>query len=142
MWCIARPITRMSATHTIRIGKKTDRPRLVKVTLSSKEEKINVLRSQRNLRNKPYQQGFRNTRLKTPQQRRNKQLCTKLAELNKTNKYYMIKQGRIVMHLSMSNATTPLPGLLGDLTFRKIKYSTHTGRTGGQISVYYGWNAL
>jgi len=40
----------------------------------------------------------------------------------------------------------PPPGLTrgvgGDLTFRKIKYSTHRGKTGGQISVYCGWNAL
>ena len=35
----------------------------------------------------------------------------------------------------MLSPTTPLPGLLGDLTFRKIKYSTHRGTTGGQISV-------
>ena len=40
----------------------------------------------------------------------------------------------------------PPPGLTRgfgeDLIFRKIKYSTHRGTTGGQISVYYGWNAL
>ena len=87
-------------TNAIRIGKKTDRPRLIKVTLSSKEEKINILRSRRNLRNKVYSthinKVFITPDLTPLQQRRNKQLRIELAELNKTNKYYMIKQGRIV----------------------------------------------
>ena len=69
----------------------SDRPRLIKVTLSSKEEEINILRSQCNLRNKVYQQAFHNTRLNPLQQRRSKQLRTELAELSKINKYYMIK---------------------------------------------------
>ena len=87
-----------SVMNAIRIGKKIDRPRLVKVMLSSKEEKINILHSRRNLRNKVYpthiNKVFITPDLTSLQQRRNKQLRTKLAELNKTKKYYMIKQGR------------------------------------------------
>ena len=89
-----------SVTNVIRIGKKTDKPRLVKVTLSFKEEKISILCSQRNLRHKDYpthiNKVFITPDLTPLKQRRNKQLHTELAELNKTNKYYMIKQGRIV----------------------------------------------
>ena len=90
----------VKSSVTNAIGKKSDRPRLVKVTLSSKEEKINILRSWSNLRNKVYpthiNKVFITPDLTPLQQRRNKQLRTELAELNKTNKYYMIKQGRIV----------------------------------------------
>ena len=74
-----------SVTNAIRIGKKTDRPRLIKVILSSKEEKINILCSRRNLRNKVYpthiNKVFITPDLTPLQQRRNKQLCTELAEL-------------------------------------------------------------
>ena len=63
-----------------------------------------------------------------------------------------VNQYRSELTISHSNAPInvkphyPPPGLTkgigGDLTFRKIKFSTHRGTTGGQISVYYGWNAL
>ena len=78
-----------SVTNAIRIGKKTDRPRLVKVVLSSKEEEINILRSQCNLRNKDYlthiNKVFIAPHLTPLQQRRNKQLHTELAELIEQN---------------------------------------------------------
>jgi len=52
---------------------------------------------------------------------------------------YTLSVRSTVIHLSMLSPTSPLPGILGDLTF---KFSTHRGTTSGQISVYYGWNTL
>ena len=89
-----------SVTNTIRIGKKTNRPRLIKVTLSSREEKISILRSRRNLRNKDHpthvNKVFITPDLTPLQQRTNKHLRIELAELSKSNKCYIIKQGKII----------------------------------------------
>ena len=89
-----------SVTNAIRIGKKTDRSRFIKATLSSREENISILCIWRNLRNKDHpthiNKVFTTPDLTSLQQRMNKELRIELAGLNKSNKCYIIKQGKII----------------------------------------------
>ena len=87
--------------NAFRIGKKlTDKSRLLKITLSSEDEKVKILRSCTKLRDKDYPEEVRKifiTPDQTPQeQKRNKELRTRLATLNATSNDYRIKNGKIV----------------------------------------------
>ena len=87
--------------NAFRIGKKlTDKSRLLKITLSSEDEKVKILRSCTKLRDKNYPEEVRKifiTPDQTPQeQKRNKELRTRLATLNATSNDYRIKNGKIV----------------------------------------------
>jgi len=80
-------------------GKQTERPRLIKVTLSTR--KIKILCNKLNLRKKEHPthvtKVFITPDLTPHEQRRNKQLHDRLSELNKPDKLYRIKNGKIVL---------------------------------------------
>ena len=84
-----------SVTNAIRIGKPSDRPRLIKVSLSTTEEKLNIFHNRHNLRRKDHpahvNKLFITPDLTPNQQTRNKQLHSQLAELNKAGNLYVIK---------------------------------------------------
>ena len=94
-------------TDASRLGKRSEGPRLTKITVSTIEEKSSILRNRRNLRNKSHpshvQKVFITPDLTPSQQRKNKQLRVELAELNKSGNRYRIKNGKIILRES----TTP-----------------------------------
>ena len=74
-------------SNAIRLGKKgSDKPCLLKITVSSIEEKVAILRTKVKLR----------ADLTPLEQRKNKALRQQLRELNKEEKIYRIKNGEIV----------------------------------------------
>ena len=84
------------------IGKQTGGPRLMKVTLLTREEKLKILRNRFNLRNKEHpthiNKVFITPDLTPQQQAKNKQLHARLSELAKqVRKLYRIKNGEIVL---------------------------------------------
>ena len=86
--------------NATQIGKQTGGPRLMKVTLLTRGEKIKILRNRFNLRNKEHpthnNKVFFTPDL-TPQHRaKNKRLHARLSELNKSEKIYRIKNRKIV----------------------------------------------
>ena len=88
-------------SNAIRLGKKgSDKPRLLKITVSSIEEKVTILRTKVKLRadsNPKYVRKIFVTPDLTPlEQRKNKALRQQLRELNKEEKIYRIKNGEIV----------------------------------------------
>ena len=88
-------------SNVTRIGKQTGRPRLTKVTLSTREEKFKILHNRLNLRKKEHPTYVTKVFITpdlTPQEHiRNKQLHAWLSELNKQDKLYRIKNGKIVL---------------------------------------------
>lgn len=94
---------RVGVTNATRIGKKNDdtnKPRLLKVTVNSTREKAEVLRNCTKLRNKDnpaeIQSVYITPDLTPKEQKENKALRNQLAELNKSEKLYKIKNGKIV----------------------------------------------
>ena len=73
-----------------RIGKQTGRPRLTKVTLSTREEKFKILRNRLNLRKKEHPthvtKVFITPDLTPQEQIQNKQLRARLSELSSTSR--------------------------------------------------------
>jgi len=73
----------------------------MKVTVLTREEKIRTLRNRFNLHNKEHpthtNKVFITPDLTPQQQAKNKQLCVRLSELNKSEKIYRIKNGKIVL---------------------------------------------
>ncbi|XP_065911357.1 uncharacterized protein [Dysidea avara] len=90
-----------SITNAIRIGKQGNKPRLIKVSLSSREETLTILRSRWNLRSKEHPSHVTKTFITpdlTPlEQQKSKQLRAELANLNKEGKRYRIKHGKIIL---------------------------------------------
>ena len=93
----------VSISNASRIGKKcdnTNKPRLLKVTVSSSREKVQVLRNCTKLRSKDNPEEIQSVYITpdlTPkEQKENKALRSQLAELNKSEKLYKIKNGKIV----------------------------------------------
>ena len=88
-------------SNVTRIGKQTGRPRLTKVTLTTREEKFKILRNRLNLRKKEHPthvtKVFITPDLTPQEQIQNKQLCARISELNKQDKLYRIKNGKIVL---------------------------------------------
>ena len=89
-----------------RIGKKRDpgpnvRPRLLKLTLASDQDKALLLRNCTKLRNKDNPEDIRKVYVTpdlTPQEEKHsKALRSQLAEMNKEEKKYWIKNGNIVL---------------------------------------------
>jgi len=84
----------------IRLGKRSAKPRLLKVTVDSVEAKAFILRSCTNLRKADpashYHKIYVTPELTPAQREANLQLRTKLKEMNKDGKSYVIKNGRIV----------------------------------------------
>ena len=87
-------------TNAIRLGKKSDKPRLLKLTLSSTQEKFSILKNKIKLRsssNPEYVRKLFITPDLTPgEQKRHKELHQQLADMNKEGNLYMIKNGKIV----------------------------------------------
>ena len=92
--------TKASVNNAVRLGKKGDKKRLLKVTVSSDKEKAAILRSCTHLRKESTPTQFSNIFITpdlTPQQQlQNKILRNKLAEMNQDGKLYRIKNGQIV----------------------------------------------
>ena len=87
-------------TQAIRIGKKREKPRLLKITFNSSQEKAAVLRSCTKLRKSDVPEDVRRIYITpdlTPkEQELNKTLRSQLAEKNKNGNQYRIKNGKIV----------------------------------------------
>ena len=87
--------------NAIRIGKKIpDKPQLLKITISSMEEKVTILRNKSKLRSESNQDYIRKIFITpdyTPlEQQKNKALRQQLAEMNKVENLYKIKNGEVV----------------------------------------------
>ena len=91
---------KVAITNAFRLGKKSNRPRLLKITLSNMEEKATILRHKSKLRSTSNPEDVRNVFITpdfTPiEQRKNKALREQLFNMNKTENIYTIKNGRIV----------------------------------------------
>ena len=90
-----------SISNAVRIGKKGNKPRLLKVTVNNLEDKINILHNKLKLRNKGNPESIKSifiTADLTPleQQQQHKQLREQLKELNKYSNNYYIKNRAIV----------------------------------------------
>ena len=90
----------VSITKCLQIGKKHNDPRLLKITVGLVDEKIAVLRNKLRLRNQDNPEIIRKVFI-TPdlmplEQKRNKELRSQLAEMNKVTNIYRIKNGEIV----------------------------------------------
>jgi len=86
--------------NALRLGKKGDKSRLLKVTVNSDKEKAAILRCCTHLRHDSTPSDFRKVYITpdlTPQQQKeNKLLRSKLADMNKDGNFYRIKNGLIV----------------------------------------------
>ena len=84
----------------LRLGKRGNKTRLLRVTVNSDKEKAAILRSCTRLRGESVPSNFRKIYITpdlTPkQQEENKLLRTKLADMNKDGNFYRIKNGLIV----------------------------------------------
>ena len=89
-----------TVSKAIRLGKRSAKPRLLKVTVDSVEAKTFILRSCTNLRKADpashYYKIYVTPDLTPAQREANLQLRNKLKEMNKDGKSYVIKNGRIV----------------------------------------------
>ena len=87
-------------TNAVRIGKKGDKIRLLKITVETEKEKASILRNAVKLRSDSlpeYQRKIFITPDMTPRERdENKALRAKLSELNKSGNNYKIKNRKIV----------------------------------------------
>lgn len=90
-------------TNAVRIGKKGDKMRLLKITVETEKDKANILRNAIKLRSDSlpeYRRKIFITPDMTPRERdENKALRAKLSELNKSGNIYKIKNGKIVQRL-------------------------------------------
>ena len=89
---------KVAITNAFRLGKKSNRLRLLKLTLSSMEEKALILRNKSKLRSTSHPEDVHYVFITpdfTPiEQKRNKALREQLINMNKTENIYMIKNGR------------------------------------------------
>ena len=90
----------VSIHNAIRLGKRSDKSRLLKISLSSTQEKANVLKNKLKLRSSTNPSPVRNIFITpdyTPlEQKRNKALRQQLADMNKVENVYIIKNGQIM----------------------------------------------
>ena len=90
----------VSVTNAIRLGNKGAKPRLLKISVGSKQQKASILKNCTKLRNKEYpsniQKIYITPDLTPKEQQANKALRSRLDEMNKPNKLYKIKNGKIV----------------------------------------------
>jgi len=89
-----------NVTKALRLGKKSDKPRLLKISVDSVESKAFILRNCTNLRKTEPSNRFNKIYITpdlTPAEREaNRQLRIQLKEMNKDGNRYKIKNGRIV----------------------------------------------
>lgn len=92
--------TPVTITNAIRLGSKGAKPRLLKISVSSKREKGMILKNCVKLRNKSHpadiQRIYITPDLTPKEQQENKALRSQLLELNKSGKHYKIKNGKVV----------------------------------------------
>ena len=82
-----------SITNAIRLGKRGDRPRLLRITVSTESEKANVLRNTFKLRREQETNNIFISPDMTPrEQELNKKLRLDVKELNKDGNRYQIKK--------------------------------------------------
>ena len=92
----------ISATiaNPIRLGQKSVKPRLLRISVSSDHEKANILQNCTKLRGKdvpdPFCKVYICPDLIPKEQENNKELREQLKNMNKDGKVYQIKNGRIV----------------------------------------------
>ena len=90
----------LTITKANRLGKRSEKPRLLKFTVSSESEKASILRNISKLRNENNPDDINNIYITpdlTPkEQAANKALRLQLKELNKNGKTHRIKNGKIV----------------------------------------------
>ena len=90
----------VSITNAVRLGKRADKPRLLKLTLSSNQEKSLILKNKMKLRssnNPEYVRKLFITPDLTPgEQKQHKELRQQLADMNREGNVYMIKNAKIV----------------------------------------------
>jgi len=90
----------VSISKAFRLGKKSDKPRLLKVSLSTTQEKALVLKNKAKLRSKDHPEHVRRLFITpdlTPfEQKQSKALRQQLVDMNKVQNVYMIKNGSIV----------------------------------------------
>ena len=86
--------------NALRLGKKSTKPRLLKLSLNSIQDKAIILKNKTKLRssNNPsdVHKIFITPDFTPLEQRQNKALCQQLASMNKDKKLYVIKHGKIV----------------------------------------------
>ncbi|XP_065904034.1 uncharacterized protein [Dysidea avara] len=86
-----------SITNAIKLGKRGDRPRLLRITVSTESEKANVLRNTFKLRREQETKNIFISPDMTPrEQELNKKLRLDVKELNEDGNRYQIKNGKIV----------------------------------------------
>jgi len=82
------------------MGKTSNKPQLLRISLKSIEEKASILKNKAKLRSSTNPENVRNIYITpdlTPlEQRKNRVLRQQLADLNKNERVYMIKNRRIV----------------------------------------------
>ena len=90
-------------TNAVRIGKKGDKIRLLKISVETEKEKASILRNAVKLRGDnllEYQRKIFITPDMTPKERdENKALRAKLSEMNKNGNNYKIKNGKVVQRV-------------------------------------------
>ena len=90
----------VSVTKAFRIGKRGTKPRLLKISVSSLDDKILVLRNKMKLRNSGNPEYVRKVfvtpDLTPTEQKKSKALRAQLVEMNKGGNNYRIKNGEIV----------------------------------------------
>ena len=91
---------KVSITNAFRLGQKSDKPRLLKLSLSSLHEKTEILKNKHKLRTSANPQNVRDTFITsdlTPlEQKRNRELRKQLADMNMVENIYVLKNGKIV----------------------------------------------
>jgi len=89
-----------SITEPIRLGKKCDKPRLLRITVGSSEEKTRILRNCTKIRSvsepEYLKKIFITPDLTKKEREENKVLRNRLKEMNNGHNNYQIKNGRIV----------------------------------------------
>ena len=87
-----------SITNAVRLGNKGAKPRLLKISVSSRQEKASILKNCTKLRNKEnpsnIQKIYITPDLTPKEQQANKALRSQLEEMNTPNKLYKIKTAR------------------------------------------------
>ena len=83
-------------TKTIRLGEKSNKPRLLKITVDTLESKIFILRSSTTIRkadpSSPFTKVYITPDLTPAEREVNNQLCLKLKKMNKGGNRYRIKK--------------------------------------------------
>ena len=90
----------VSNTNAFHLGKKSDKPCLLKITLSDVQEKMAILKNKSKLMSSKNPQHicdvFVTSNFTLLEQKENKELCEQLVDMNRTENMYVIQNGKIV----------------------------------------------